>query len=110
MRIGAIEVHWLRRHPVSGLRELPWGALRQDLSPAARQAVARVARSEVKNYLAELAEDSEIPFGNPAGFLRNLKNIMDFATGDAKHKPHCQFPNCTDADHPVCGIPCDRHP
>lgn len=72
MRIGIFEVHRLRRHPQSGRRELPWDKLRQDLSPAASAIVAKVARSEVKNYLAELAEQAEVPFTGPVEFIRGL--------------------------------------
>lgn len=81
MIIGIFEVHRLRRHPGSGRRELPWDGLMQDLSPAARQVLAKAARSEVKNYLAELAEQAEVPFGDPAGFLRGLHlHITTFAS------------------------------
>jgi hypothetical protein len=71
--LGIFEVHRLRRHEVSGRRELPWDVLFQDLSPAARAAVAKVARSEVKNYLAELAELCEMPFVSPEGFVQALR-------------------------------------
>lgn len=72
MRIGPIEIHRLRRHPESGRRELPWDILRQDLSPAAAAIVARVARGEVKNYLAEIAEQAGVPFGAPADFVHQV--------------------------------------
>jgi hypothetical protein len=42
-------------------------------TPDVKGTVARMARSEVKNYLAELAEEAEIPFANPAGFLRAVQ-------------------------------------
>jgi hypothetical protein len=32
-----------------------------------------MARAEVKNYLAELAEESNLPFYGPAAFLRGLR-------------------------------------
>lgn len=83
MRIGIFEVHRLRRHPQSGRRELPWDVLRQDLSPAASAIVARVARSEVKNYLAGLAEQAEIPFISPLGFVTALQGASKgVASGD----------------------------
>lgn len=37
----------------------------------AREVVARMARSEVKNYLAEVAEEAGVPFGSPAQFIRH---------------------------------------
>lgn len=37
-----------------------------------RVLVARLARSEVKNYLAEIAEEAEMPFVSPASFLYTL--------------------------------------
>jgi hypothetical protein len=37
-----------------------------------RELVARLARSEVKNYLAEIAEEAEMPFVSGAGFLHAL--------------------------------------
>lgn len=77
MKIGVFEVHRLRRHPVSGRRELPWDVLLQDLSPAAAAVVARLARSEVKNYLAEIAEQAEVPFPGPSDFVHQVR--MDAA-------------------------------
>ena len=73
MRLLAWEVHRLRRHPVSGKRELPWDILQQNLSPAARAIVAKAARSEVKNYLAQLAEAAEMPYTGPEGFIEALR-------------------------------------
>lgn len=37
--------------------------------PRVMQCVARMARSEVKSYLGELAEGVEMPFSDPASFL-----------------------------------------
>jgi len=70
MKLLVLEIHRLRKHPASGKRELPWDVLQQDLSPAARAIVAKVARSELKNYLAAMAEASGVPFGDPVDFLR----------------------------------------
>lgn len=72
--LGVLEVHRLRKHPDSGHRELPWDDLIRDMSPAARAVVARVARSEVKNFMAELAEQAEVPFDNahPEDFVHTL--------------------------------------
>jgi hypothetical protein len=96
MKIGIFEVHRLRRHPGSGRRELPWDALAQDLSPAARQVVARVARSEVKNYLAELAEKAEIPFVSAQGFVTALQGASKgVASGELTARPI----TCEDLGH-----------
>jgi len=46
--------------------------------PAGRQLVARMARSEVKNYLAELAEQAEVPFDDPVSCLRNVWNLYQY--------------------------------
>lgn len=73
MKLLAWEVRRLRRHPESGKRELPWDILQQDLSPAARAIVAKVARSEVKNYIAQLAEVAEMPYTGPEGFIEALR-------------------------------------
>lgn len=81
--LGIFEVHRLHRHPVSGKWELPWGVLQQDLSPVARAVVAKIARSEVKNYLAELAEQADIPFISPLGFVTALQGASrGVASGD----------------------------
>lgn len=72
MRIGIFEIHRLRTHPVSGRRELPWDSLFQNLSPVAVAVIARVARSEVKNYLAEVAEQAELPYPGAADFVHQV--------------------------------------
>jgi hypothetical protein len=40
-----------------------------------RALVAKIARSEVKNYLAELAEQAEIAFEGPAPFLSHIRTM-----------------------------------
>jgi hypothetical protein len=46
-----------RRKTAAGLTIYPWQALTEDrVSPELRSVVAKVARSEVKSYLAELKE------------------------------------------------------
>lgn len=42
----------------------------------ASEIAARMARSEVKNYLAELAEENDLPFGSAAGFLRGIRSAL----------------------------------
>lgn len=69
---GVLEVHRLRRNDL-GHREMPWDDLIRDLSPAARAVVAKVARSEVKNFMAEVAEEAGIPFESAAAFLGRVR-------------------------------------
>lgn len=64
VKVGPVEVFFNRR---GALIEATRAYLR---SPEVSESVARMARSEVKNYLAELAEEAEIPFGGAAEFLR----------------------------------------
>lgn len=45
-------------------------------SAPGRIRVGRIARGEVKNYLAELAEETEMPFGSPAAFLQGLRTML----------------------------------
>jgi hypothetical protein len=42
-------------------------------SQKVREGVAAMARSEVKNYLAELAELCEMPFTSPEGLIQALR-------------------------------------
>jgi len=37
-----------------------------------RELIAKMARAEVKNYLAGLAEQAEVPFDDPVSLLRNI--------------------------------------
>lgn len=68
MKIGALEIHW---HPgTSTLRDTTRQHLRDD--PAVRQIVASMARSEVKNYLAQIAEAAELPFRSSVEFIQHL--------------------------------------
>jgi hypothetical protein len=90
MRLGILEIHRLRRHPVSGRRDLPWGILQQGLSPVTQAVIAKCARSEVKNYLAALAEQAEMPFGDPGGFLAALRDLVQL-TGTIMDTTHPAF-------------------
>ena len=57
MRIGPFVISRVRKNK-AGLTIYPWQALTEDrVSPELRQIVAKVARSEAKNYLAWLRED-----------------------------------------------------
>jgi hypothetical protein len=92
MKVGALEIYW---HPgTSTLRETVLQYLRDD--PQVRDITARMARSEVKNYLAELAEDAEIPFGNPAGFLRGLRlRVTHWSTTGTRQTCECMCSECS---------------
>lgn len=58
MRIGPFVISRYRRNK-AGLKIYPWQALTEDrVSPELRQVVAKVARSECKNYLQSLKEDA----------------------------------------------------
>lgn len=48
-----------------------------------RESIARIARSEVKNYLAELAEKAEMPYPGAVEFLKDIKG----ATREANPTP-----------------------
>ena len=58
MKIGPFVISRVRK-TAAGLEIYPWMALTEDrVSPELRQIVAKVARSEVKNYLQELRESA----------------------------------------------------
>lgn len=72
MRIGSFEIKRQRRVKKT-VKELATEYL---ASQEAREIVARMARSEVKNYLAELAEGAEMPFGDGASFLAYVRGCV----------------------------------
>jgi hypothetical protein len=77
MKIGALEVNWHRGS--STLRETVLQHMKDD--PEVRMIAAKMARSEVKNYLAALAEQAEYAFDSPAGFLRGIRvNLTHFGS------------------------------
>ena len=66
MKLGRVEVFFNRKATVEA-------AARDYLrGPEVSESVARMARSEVKNYLAELAEKAEMPFRGAAEFLNDV--------------------------------------
>jgi hypothetical protein len=73
MKIGPLHVTWLTARRAALLKIEIYDELR---SPEARSSIARVARGEVKNYLADLAEGADMPFPSAAGFLRRLKTMI----------------------------------
>jgi hypothetical protein len=50
------------------------------LSPPGRELVARMARSEVKSFLAEIAEEAGVPFTGPEEFLRTAYRVQGVST------------------------------
>lgn len=69
MKIGALEIYW---HPGGSSIHKAITSMVKTYPPF-HSLVAKMARSEVKNYIAELAEQAERPFNDPAQFLRDLK-------------------------------------
>jgi hypothetical protein len=83
MKAGPFEFYW---HPGPGtvaaeVRGYLAGA------PEVQRAVARMARSEVKSYLAGLAEEAGIPFSSPGAFLRGLRRDPDDPCDPAEDVP-----------------------
>jgi hypothetical protein len=75
VKIGNLHINWMSYdHQLIIERRVAQTITTQ---PEPRMIIARMARSEVKNYLAELAEEAEVPFGNPAGFLRGIRTYLD---------------------------------
>ncbi len=56
--------------------------------PAVSEAIARMARSEVKNYLAEQAEKARLPFRSPEEFLKDLEALCLTALMDQIVESH----------------------
>ena len=73
MRIGNLHVNWMSSRKEILFEEQAREFLR---SIEGREIVAKMARSEVKNYLAELAEENELPFGDPAAFLAQVRTRL----------------------------------
>jgi hypothetical protein len=67
-----------------------------------RAVIAKMARSEVKNYLAELAEAAELPFGDPVEFLRAIHVTVSDRNGTTEfHRDYGSEPvaTCEDLGH-----------
>lgn len=81
MRIGPLEIAWR----VSHKRRDDEAAVLSYLSdhPRPREIVCRMARSEVKNVLAEYAEQAEVPFDDPVSCLRNVWNLYQYGKSPA---------------------------
>lgn len=83
MKIGAVEIYW---HPGrSTIRDMTIRHLRTD--PEVRKILAMLGRSEIKNYLAEIAELAELPYFGPVEFLHfvteGVKGNANSPTPDA---------------------------
>lgn len=48
-----------------------------------RAVIAKMARAEVKNLLAEWAEQAEVPFDDPVSCLRNVWNLYQYGKSPA---------------------------
>lgn len=81
MRIGALHITWRtsQKSRDDRLAALTYLATTE----SARAIVAKMARSEVKNYMAELAEAAEVPFDDPVSCLRNVWNLYQYGKSPA---------------------------
>ena len=75
MKIGKL---YIGRHVDRAVRDCLRG-------PDGRELVARMARSEVKNILAEVAEAVEMPYLSPEHFMRDLRLQLDKWTLEMRH-------------------------
>lgn len=67
-------------------------------SAEVRELLARMIRSEVKNHLAELAEEAEMPFPSAAGFLRGIvAALRDVSTTNLTRDPDDDYDPGADA-------------
>jgi hypothetical protein len=106
MKIGPIELYY---NP--GTTTTILDHLRAD--PEVRALIAKMARAEVKNYLAELAEAANLPFSSAAGFLTGLKvYITDFGSTTNLAAPADEPCQCTCAGCSGCTVtvPADDSP
>jgi hypothetical protein len=98
MKIGPVELYW-NPGPCTVAAEV-----RDYLAdaPEVQRAVARMARSEVKSYLAGLAEEAEVPFLSPAAFLRGVRAVMaETASANLQRDPDDPYDPAGDAPFSV---------
>src|SRR5579872_939592 len=69
MRFGNIEIVRKKKERKTIEQKVGEHLLSQDV----RDIIARMGRSEVKNYLGDLAEEAELPFVSPSRFLGQIK-------------------------------------
>jgi hypothetical protein len=74
MKIGNIYITFMGPQQRRDLRDV---ALSHIGGPDGSLLISKMARSEVKNYLAKLAEEAEMPFGSADAFLRVLRTAVD---------------------------------
>lgn len=72
MRIGSFEIKTQRLVRKTIAEQVSEHLASQEV----REIVARMARSEVKNYLALLAEENDLPFSDPAAFLAQVRTRL----------------------------------
>lgn len=70
MKIGPLHLAWRTSQQSRDAEAALLDYLATDEHP--RAIVARMARSEVKNYLAEVAEAAEVPYFGATGFVRDV--------------------------------------
>lgn len=72
MRIGSLHLTWLpgEKNPIDAQVRTYFGSIQ------GQQIMSRMARSEVKNYLAEICEQAEISFASPAQFIAVVKEAL----------------------------------
>jgi hypothetical protein len=113
VKIGRLHVNWMSYEHQLLIEARVAHTIRTQPEP--RNIIAKMARSEVKNYLAQLAEEAEMPFGDPAGFLRAIQfnvtqwgsNVTQWGSSSTNPQPdddRRDFCNATpkDCTWPVC--------
>lgn len=70
MKIGNLHITWMSEKSERDVRQIARNFL---VGPDGREIVARMARSEMKNYLAECAERAHIPFISAESLLARLE-------------------------------------
>lgn len=81
MKIGNLHIAWMS----SRTEEMVGIELRKQLrSLETRESIARISRSEVKNYLAEVAERAEIPYIDAESLLARVEERARLLEAEAK--------------------------
>jgi len=82
--------------------------------PHVRELIAKMARSEVKSYLQDLAEEAEMPFPSAAGFLSGIaKELKSRQAGYQDGNPFARPPGwvppsfTTETEFPASAPSCD---
>lgn len=72
MKLGSVTITRKQKVKKTIERQVDEHLVSQDV----REIIARMARSEVKNYLAQLAEENDLPFSDPAAFLAQVRTRL----------------------------------